>query len=106
LVCRQVWEGKNIVLTGRKMIGATNPQASEPGTIRGDYAIEVRVQCSTAVYEDQRYIDCLVHVFVVAWFVKVLVAPPGSGMVSWCCVPCSYCHVHGEARVLHRVEQL
>jgi nucleoside diphosphate kinase len=38
---RQVWEGKNIVLTGRKMIGATNPQASEPGTIRGDYAIEV-----------------------------------------------------------------
>jgi Nucleoside diphosphate kinase len=23
------------------MIGATNPQASEPGTIRGDYAIEV-----------------------------------------------------------------
>lgn len=29
------------MLTGRKMIGATNPQASEPGTIRGDYAIEV-----------------------------------------------------------------
>eukprot|EP00882_Tetradesmus_deserticola_P019279 GHRQ01020741.1.p1 GENE.GHRQ01020741.1~~GHRQ01020741.1.p1 ORF type:complete len:209 (-),score=25.87 GHRQ01020741.1:673-1209(-) len=40
-VVAMVWEGKNIVLTGRKMIGATNPQASEPGTIRGDYAIEV-----------------------------------------------------------------
>jgi hypothetical protein len=25
----QVWEGKNAVLTGRKMIGATNPQVSE-----------------------------------------------------------------------------
>jgi len=24
----QVWEGKNAVLTGRKMIGATNPQVS------------------------------------------------------------------------------
>jgi nucleoside-diphosphate kinase len=37
----QVWEGKGVVLTGRKIIGATNPAASEPGTIRGDYAIEV-----------------------------------------------------------------
>ncbi|KAF8058308.1 NDPK1 [Scenedesmus sp. PABB004] len=40
-VVAMVWEGRNVVLTGRKMIGATNPQASEPGTIRGDYAIEV-----------------------------------------------------------------
>ncbi len=36
-----VWEGKGVVATGRKMIGATNPLASEPGTIRGDFAIEV-----------------------------------------------------------------
>ena len=27
--------------TGRKMLGATNPLASEPGTIRGDFCIEV-----------------------------------------------------------------
>jgi nucleoside-diphosphate kinase len=40
-VVSMVWEGKNAVLTGRKMIGATNPQASEPGSIRGDYCIEV-----------------------------------------------------------------
>lgn len=40
-VVAMVWEGKNVVLTGRKMIGATNPLASEPGTIRGDFAIEV-----------------------------------------------------------------
>ncbi|KAJ9506653.1 hypothetical protein QJQ45_003956 [Haematococcus lacustris] len=40
-VVAMVWEGRNVVLTGRKIIGATNPAASEPGTIRGDYAIEV-----------------------------------------------------------------
>ncbi|PKU59184.1 nucleoside diphosphate kinase 1 [Dendrobium catenatum] len=40
-VVAMVWEGKNVVVTGRKMIGATNPSNSEPGTIRGDYAIEV-----------------------------------------------------------------
>jgi hypothetical protein len=37
----KVWEGKGVVATGRKMIGATNPLASEPGTIRGDFAVEV-----------------------------------------------------------------
>jgi hypothetical protein len=41
-VCAMVWEGRGIVATGRKMIGATNPLASEPGTIRGDFAVEVR----------------------------------------------------------------
>ena len=38
-VVAMVWEGKNVVLTGRKIIGATNPAESAPGTIRGDYAI-------------------------------------------------------------------
>ena len=37
----QVWEGKGVVASARKIIGATNPLASEPGTIRGDFAIEV-----------------------------------------------------------------
>ncbi|PKA53316.1 Nucleoside diphosphate kinase 1 [Apostasia shenzhenica] len=40
-VVAMVWEGKGVVATGRKMIGATNPLNSEPGTIRGDLAIEV-----------------------------------------------------------------
>ena len=40
-VVAMVWEGKNVVATGRKIIGATNPLASEPGTIRGDFAIDV-----------------------------------------------------------------
>lgn len=40
VVC-MVWEGKNVVATGRKMLGATNPLESAPGTIRGDFAIDV-----------------------------------------------------------------
>lgn len=39
--CLQVWEGAGVVASARKLIGATNPLASEPGTIRGDFAIEV-----------------------------------------------------------------
>ena len=37
----QVWEGENVVKVGRQMIGETDPQASLPGTIRGDFSIEV-----------------------------------------------------------------
>eukprot|EP00695_Tsukubamonas_globosa_P002604 TRINITY_DN377_c0_g1_i3.p1 TRINITY_DN377_c0_g1~~TRINITY_DN377_c0_g1_i3.p1 ORF type:complete len:235 (+),score=134.56 TRINITY_DN377_c0_g1_i3:69-707(+) len=40
-VVAMVWEGKEVVKTGRMMIGVTNPLASAPGTIRGDYAIDV-----------------------------------------------------------------
>ena len=40
-VIAMVWEGMNAVATGRKMLGATKPFDSEPGTIRGDYAIDV-----------------------------------------------------------------
>lgn len=35
------WEGNNVVATGRKMLGATKPFDSNPGTIRGDFAIDV-----------------------------------------------------------------
>jgi len=38
-VCAMVWEGKNVVKTGRVMLGATNPADSAPGTIRGDFAL-------------------------------------------------------------------
>lgn len=40
VVC-MVWEGVNVVKMGRQMLGATNPQESLPGTIRGDFSIEV-----------------------------------------------------------------
>ena len=36
-----VWEGENAVKMGRQMLGATNPQDSMPGTIRGDFSIVV-----------------------------------------------------------------
>lgn len=36
-----VWEGKGVVASARKMIGATKPLESEPGTIRGDFGIDV-----------------------------------------------------------------
>ena len=40
-VVGMVWEGNNAVVTGRKMLGATRPLDSEPGTIRGDLCIDV-----------------------------------------------------------------
>lgn len=64
-ICAMVWEGRDAVKTGRGkslanplhtkpsaeyphtkthltvLLGATNPLASAPGTIRGDYAIDV-----------------------------------------------------------------
>jgi len=40
-VVPMVWEGLNVVKTGRQMLGETDPAKSLPGTIRGDYCIEV-----------------------------------------------------------------
>lgn len=40
-VCAMVWEGREACKTGRQLLGATNPLASAPGTIRGDYAIDL-----------------------------------------------------------------
>lgn len=34
----QVLEGENAVLKNRELMGATNPQNAEPGTIRADFA--------------------------------------------------------------------
>jgi len=40
-VVAMVWQGQGAVKTGRQMLGATNPADSLPGTIRGDYCIQV-----------------------------------------------------------------
>ncbi|KAL8932441.1 MAG: hypothetical protein Q9216_006836 [Gyalolechia sp. 2 TL-2023] len=40
-IVAMVWEGRDAVKTGRTLLGATNPLQSAPGTIRGDYAIDV-----------------------------------------------------------------
>ena len=59
-VVSMVWEGHNVIKTGRKMIGATNPDASDMGTIRGDLAINFRkniIHASDSVESAQKEID-------------------------------------------------
>lgn len=40
-IVAMVWEGKDVILQGRKLVGATNPNQSEAGSIRGDLCISV-----------------------------------------------------------------
>ena len=40
-VIAMVWEGSGVIANARKLIGATNPLESDPGTIRGDFAINI-----------------------------------------------------------------
>ena len=40
-VVAMVWQGTDIVRQGRKMLGETKPLDSQPGTIRGDFCIDV-----------------------------------------------------------------
>ena len=40
-VVAMVWEGDGVVASARKIIGATNPLAAEPGTIRGDFGVSI-----------------------------------------------------------------
>ncbi|KAL6947127.1 nucleoside diphosphate kinase [Hanseniaspora vineae] len=72
------WEGKDVVKQGRAILGATNPLNSAPGTIRGDFAIDMgRNVChgSDSVESAQREIKL--------WFKdEELVDYPLSGL-SW-----------------------
>jgi len=36
-----VWEGPNAVTVVRSLVGATNPLNAAPGTVRGDFALQV-----------------------------------------------------------------
>lgn len=76
-----VFEGKDAVKTGRRILGETNPLNSQPGTIRGDYGIDTgRNIChgsdsvesaekeialwfcdSKKVQEYERVIDCWIY---------------------------------------------
>uniref|UniRef100_A0A8C9RHZ8 nucleoside-diphosphate kinase n=1 Tax=Scleropages formosus TaxID=113540 RepID=A0A8C9RHZ8_SCLFO len=40
-VVAMVWQGLDVVKTARRMLGETNPADSLPGTIRGDFCVEV-----------------------------------------------------------------
>ncbi|BBH08734.1 DNA-binding protein [Prunus dulcis] len=59
-VVAMIWEGKTVILTGRKIIGATNPAESALGTIRGDYAIEIGR--NTIVQSVQEFYESSAHV--------------------------------------------
>ncbi|RSH78134.1 nucleoside diphosphate kinase [Apiotrichum porosum] len=40
-VVAMVWEGRGAASLGRQLLGQTNPTASAPGTIRGDFCIDM-----------------------------------------------------------------
>ncbi len=40
-VVAMVWEGKDVIRQGRRIVGATNPLESDPGSVRGQYAVSV-----------------------------------------------------------------
>ena len=40
-IVAMAWEGKNAAALCRQTIGATKPEAAAPGTIRGDFAVEI-----------------------------------------------------------------
>ena len=40
-VVAMVWEGEGVISNARKMIGATKTLEAEPGTIRGDLAVNI-----------------------------------------------------------------
>lgn len=40
-VVAMVWAGPNVITSVRSMMGKTNPMEASPGTIRGDFAIDV-----------------------------------------------------------------
>ncbi len=55
-----VWEGEGVVAAARKMIGATNPLTAEPGTIRGDFGVNIGrnlIHGSDAIETAQREIS-------------------------------------------------
>ncbi|XP_058112406.1 nucleoside diphosphate kinase 2, chloroplastic isoform X2 [Magnolia sinica] len=63
VVC-MAWEGVGVVASARKLIGVTNPLQAEPGTIRGDLAIQTGrnvVHGSDSPDNGKREIDSMMH---------------------------------------------
>jgi len=59
-VVAMAWEGKEAVRVVRTLMGATNPIEALPGTLRGDYAVEIGqnlVHGSDAVESAKRELD-------------------------------------------------
>ncbi|BBH24766.1 nucleoside diphosphate kinase [Paenibacillus baekrokdamisoli] len=63
-VCAMVWEGQHAVANARALIGKTNPVEAAPGTIRGDYALDIAgniVHGSDSTENAQREINLFFH---------------------------------------------
>jgi hypothetical protein len=59
----QAWEGVGVVASVRKLIGSTDPLKAEPGTIRGDLAVQTgRLGLHTLL------IGCFMCSFSQNWF--------------------------------------
>ena len=59
-VVAMVWKGDGVVASARKIIGATNPLISDPGTIRGDFGVSIGrniIHGSDAIETAQREIS-------------------------------------------------
>ena len=77
-VVAMVWEGDGVVAASRKMIGATNPLSAEPGTIRGDFGVNIGrnlIHGSDAIETAQREIAL--------WFKDEELAPWTPSTQSW-----------------------
>ena len=77
-VVAMVWEGEGVVASARKMIGATNPLTAEPGTIRGDYGVNVGrnlIHGSDAIETAQQEISL--------WFRDEELASWTPSLMSW-----------------------
>lgn len=77
-VVATVWEGEGVVAAARKIIGATNPLSAEPGTIRGDYGIDIGrnlIHGSDALETAQREIEL--------WFSEEELVSWEPGLKSW-----------------------
>jgi len=77
-VLATVWEGKDVVKQGRVLLGATNPLASAPGTIRGDFALDMGrniIHGSDSVESANKEIDL--------WFKKEELVDYKSAISAW-----------------------
>ncbi|MBC6480271.1 MAG: nucleoside-diphosphate kinase [Hormoscilla sp. GM7CHS1pb] len=77
-VVAMVWEGDGVVASARKIIGATNPLNAEPGTIRGDFGVDVGrnlIHGSDAIETAQREINL--------WFEQEELVSWKPSLMSW-----------------------
>ncbi|PON45614.1 Nucleoside diphosphate kinase [Parasponia andersonii] len=77
VVC-MAWEGVGVVASARKLIGSTNPLQAEPGTIRGDLAVQTGrnvVHGSDSPENGKREIAL--------WFKEGEIVQWTSALVSW-----------------------